>query len=69
MPLFERPILSVLIRNPYFSDLLFVRIRSGSGCRYFSCLGIVDEITGLRRNRVYRYSPFLDVLTDDADSA
>lgn len=32
-------------------------------------LGIVDEITGLRRNRVYRYSPFLDVLTNDADSA
>ena len=30
---------------------------------------IVDEITGLRRNRVYRYSPFLDVLADDGDSA
>ena len=29
-------------------------------------LGIVAEITGRRRNRVYRYSPFLDVLSDDA---
>ena len=28
-------------------------------------LGIVDEITSRRRNRVYRYSPFLDVLVDD----
>jgi len=32
-------------------------------------LGVVDEITGGRRNRVYRYSPFLDVLADDPDSA
>ena len=32
-------------------------------------LGVVDEITGRRRNRVYRYSPFLDVLADDPDSA
>ena len=32
-------------------------------------LGVVAEITGRRRNRVYRYSPFLDVLADDPDSA
>ncbi len=32
-------------------------------------LGIVDEITGRRRNRVYRYSPFLDLLTDDSEPA
>ena len=32
-------------------------------------LGIVDEVTGRRRNRVYRYSPFLDVLADEGDSA
>ena len=30
---------------------------------------IVDEITGQRRNRVYRYSPFLDILADDPDPA
>lgn len=29
-------------------------------------LGLVVEITGHRRNRVYRYSPFLDILADDA---
>ena len=28
-------------------------------------LGMVAEITGRRRNRVYRYSPFLDILADD----
>ncbi len=30
---------------------------------------IVDELTGQRRNRVYRYSPFLDILADDPDPA
>ena len=30
---------------------------------------IIDEITGQRRNRVYRYSPFLDILADDRDPA
>jgi len=29
--------------------------------------GIVEEITGRRRDRVYRYSPFLDVLSDDPE--
>ena len=28
-------------------------------------LGMVTEITGRKRNRVYRYSPFLDILADD----
>ena len=32
-------------------------------------LGVVDEITGRRRNRVYRYSPFLDILADDTEPA
>ena len=32
-------------------------------------LGIVDELTGRRRNRVYRYSPFLDILADDSEPA
>ena len=32
-------------------------------------IGMVDEVTGQRRNRVYRYSPFLDVLTDDPVTA
>ena len=31
--------------------------------------GIVTEITGQRRNRVYRYSPFLDLLVDDPETA
>ena len=30
--------------------------------------GIVEEITGRRRDRVYRYTPFLDVLVDEPDS-
>ena len=29
--------------------------------------GIVEEVTGRRRDRVYRYSPFLGVLADDPD--
>ena len=32
-------------------------------------MGILDEVTGRRRDRVYRYSPFLDVLVDDPDPA
>lgn len=32
----------------------------------FEKLGIVREITGQKRNRVYRYSPFLDLFTPDA---
>ena len=32
-------------------------------------MGVVNEITGRRRNRVYRYSSFLDVLTDDSEPA
>ena len=28
-------------------------------------LGIVEEITGQKRNRVYRYSPFLDLFTSE----
>ena len=34
-----------------------------------AALGIVDEVTGRRRNRVYRYSPFLDILADDPEPA
>ena len=32
-------------------------------------LGVVAELTGRKRYRVYRYSPFLDVLADEPDSA
>ena len=31
-------------------------------------LGIVEEVTGQKRNRVYRYSPFLDLFTHDEPS-
>ncbi len=31
-------------------------------------LGIVEEVTGQKRNRVYRYSPLLDVFTSDEPS-
>ena len=34
-----------------------------------AALGIVDEVTGRRRNRVYRYSPFLDILADGPEPA
>ena len=32
-------------------------------------LGVVSEVTGGKRNRVYRYSPFLDLFTPDAVGA
>lgn len=32
-------------------------------------LGMVAELTGRQRYRVYRYTPFLDVLADDSDPA
>jgi Fic family protein len=31
----------------------------------FASLGIVEEITGLKRNRIYRYSPYLNLFTYD----
>ena len=31
--------------------------------------GIIEEVTGRRRDRVYRYSPFLDILADDPEPA
>ena len=34
-----------------------------------TALGVVAELTGRKRYRVYRYSPFLDVLADEPDSA
>ena len=32
-------------------------------------LGMVTELTGRERYRVYRYTPFLDVLADDPEPA
>ena len=32
-------------------------------------LGVVTEVTGLRRNRIYSYSPFLDILTTEGEGA
>ena len=32
-------------------------------------LGVVAEVTGQRRNRVYSYSPFLDILTTEGEGA
>jgi len=28
-------------------------------------MGIIEETTGQKRNRIYRYSPFLDLFTSD----
>jgi Fic family protein len=32
-------------------------------------LGVIEEVTGQKRNRVYRYSPFLDLFTNDEPAA
>ncbi len=29
----------------------------------FTALGVVEEVTGLKRNRIYRYSPYLNLFT------
>ncbi len=29
----------------------------------FAALGVVEEVTGLKRNRIYRYSPYLNLFT------
>ena len=34
-----------------------------------AALDVVEEVTGRKRNRIYRYSPFLDLFTNDQPSA
>ena len=65
------PLLNLLAEHPimtirYASDELGATSTTIGGLfDQMAPLGIVDEVTGRRRNRVYRYSPFLDILADD----
>ena len=69
------PLLDLLVEQPLVT-IKYASARLGSTpttvgrlLDQMVSLEIVEEITGQRRNRVYRYSPFLDVLVDDPETA
>ena len=65
------PLLNLLVEQPIMTikyataELGATSTTIGGLFDQMAQLGIVTEITGRRRNRVYRYSPFLDILADD----
>ena len=67
---FGWPLLDLLAQQPIVTiKFASARLRStpttvGRLLDQMASLGIVAELTGRRRYRVYRYSPFLDVLAD-----
>lgn len=61
--LFERPLANVnLVRDRL--DVSFVT--ANKLVDRMAGLGLLEEITGGRRNRVFRYTPYLALFTDDA---
>ncbi len=66
------PLLAALAEQPILTVKYAVkRLGSTSATigrllEQMAAVGIVEEVTGQKRNRVYRYTPFLDALTDEA---
>ena len=67
------PLLDLLAEQPIVT-IKFASARLGAAPATIGRLldrltaaGIVAEVTGGKRNRVYRYSPFLDLLTDEGE--
>lgn len=70
---YGQPLLDLLAEQPVIT-VKFASARLGAAPSTLGrmldrliALGIVDEITGRHRDRVYRYTPFLDVLADDTE--
>lgn len=60
--LYERPILTV----PYVSDLTGLTFSNANGLvKGLTEVGILEEMTGHRRNRRFMYTPYLALLTAD----
>ena len=68
------PLLDLLARQPLITAAYAVEQLGASPTTIgglldkATVLGIVEEITGQKRNRVYRYSPLLDLFTSDEPS-
>ena len=69
------PLLDLLAEQPLVT-IKYASARLGSTpttvgrlLEQMTSLGMVAELTGQERYRVYRYTPFLDVLSDDAEPA
>ena len=69
------PLLDLLVEQPIVT-IKYASARLGSTpttigrlLDRMTSLGIVAELTGRQRYRVYRYTPFLDVLSDDPEPA
>ena len=64
--LFQRPLVNVKV----LGDALDVTFATANRViEAFQTAGIVDEITGGRRNRVFRYTPYLALFTEPASGA
>ena len=62
--LFERPLVNVnLVKDSL--DVSFVT--ANKLVERFAAVGLVNEVTGGRRNRVFRYTPYLSLFTDEGD--
>jgi len=64
-------LLDLLYRQPLINVKLVTDVLSvssptaGKLIDAFGALGILNEVTGYRRNRVFRYTPYLRLFTDD----
>ena len=69
---FGVPMLDLLAAHPVLTMKFAVEQLGGTATTIgglldrLTALGVVQEITGRKRDRVYRYSPFLDLFTTDA---
>jgi Fic family protein len=65
--LFERPVINVNAASDYLG---ISYVRANVLIKEFSDLGVLNEITGGSRNRIFRFSPYIDLFADVAiDSA
>jgi Fic family protein len=66
------PLLDLLVEQPVVTVKFAIERLGGTASTVgglldrLVTLGVVNEVTGAKRNRVYRYSPFLDLFTPDA---
>jgi Fic family protein len=60
--LFARP----LVRVKNVEDILGITFRTANGLlEHLSQINIVEEMTGQKRNRIYRFTPYLDLFNDN----